>query len=64
MTVEEPDFHFVLRFMDDENVLHELELDHFQVVLRQSERRLSISLRGSQFEEIKDLPILVPRLME
>ena len=59
----EPDFHFVLQFMDDENVLHELHLDHFQVVLRQEERRLSISLSGNDFDEIKDLPILASRLM-
>ncbi len=54
----EPDFHFVLRFMDDENVLYELELDHLQVFLRQDARRLSINLSGAQFDAIKGLPIL------
>jgi hypothetical protein len=61
--VDEPDFHYVLQFIDDENVLHELELDHFQIVLQQKDRRLSISLSGNQFNEIKDLPILASRLM-
>ncbi len=61
--VEKPDYHFVLQFMDDENVLHELELDHFQIVLRQEDRRLSVSLSGNQFDEIRELPILATRLM-
>lgn len=59
----EPDFYFVLRFMDDENTLHELELDHFQLVLKHDERRLSISLSGNQFAEICDLPIIQDRKM-
>jgi hypothetical protein len=58
-----PDYHFVLRFMDDEQILHELELDDFQIVLRQAERRLSISLTPSQTDEIRDLRILRDRLM-
>jgi hypothetical protein len=59
----EPDYHFVLRFMDDENVLHELELDHWQIVLYRGERRLSVSLSGKQLNEIRNLPILRKRLM-
>jgi hypothetical protein len=59
----EPDYHFVLRFKDDEQILHKLWLDYFQVVLYQEERRLSLSLTGNQFDEIKDLPILLDRLM-
>ncbi len=61
--VEKSDYQFVLQFMDDENVLHELELDHFQIVLRQADRRLSVSLSGNQFDEIRELPILATRLM-
>ena len=61
--VEKPDYHFVLQFMDDENVIHELELDHLQIVLRQEDRRLSVSLSGNQFDEIRELPILATRLM-
>jgi hypothetical protein len=61
--MDEPDFHFVLLFLDDENVLHDLALDHFQVTLYQSERRLSLSLSGNQLDAIKDLPILTTRLM-
>ena len=61
----EPDYHFVLRFMDEEIVLHELYLDHFQIILRQAEPggRLSISLKINQFDEIRDLPILSDRLL-
>ena len=59
----EPDFHFVLRFLDDEEVMHELPLDHFQVTLHQAERRLSLSLSGNQLDEIKDLPIIATRAM-
>lgn len=59
----DPDYHLVLQFLDDENILHELELDHFQIVLKQSEKRLSISLSGNQFDEIKNLPILEDRLL-
>jgi hypothetical protein len=61
--MDKPDFHFELDFLDDEAVLHVLGLDHFQVVLHQKERRISISLSGEQFDEIKGFPILSSRLM-
>ena len=57
------DFHFVLKFMDDEHVEHELDLDHFQLVFRQSERRLSIGLTGQQIAEIRNLPSIKDRMM-
>lgn len=56
-------FYFVLRFMDDENVEHELELDHFQLVFRRGRRQLWISLSDTQSAEISDLPSIQDRTM-
>lgn len=60
------DLHFELRFMDDETVLHQLDLDEFQITAVKSEApsfpgmlwtTLIVSLSGAQTEAIKAIPL-------
>lgn len=57
----ESDPHFILRIMDDETVLRELDLDNFQFVLYPDQSRISLSLSGNDLAAIRDLAPVVGR---
>jgi hypothetical protein len=60
----ESDPHFVLRIMDGETVLHELDLDNFQFVLYPDQSRIELNLSGNDLAAIRELEPVVERTIE
>ncbi len=64
MTNEDNDPHFVLRIMDGEITLHELDLDNSQFVLYPDQSRISLNLSGNDLAAIRELAPVVERTIE
>lgn len=57
------DPHFELRFMDDETVEYELQLDDFQLALYPDESRISIGLSGNDLTAVRALKTIQHRII-
>lgn len=57
------DPHFELRFMDDETVEYELQLDDFQLALYPDESRISIGLSGNDLAAVRVLATVQHRII-
>jgi hypothetical protein len=57
----ESDPHFVLRIMNDETVLHELDLDNTQFVLYPDKSLIALNLSGNDLAAIRSLAPVVER---